>query len=321
MNSFRLVSFASLLCSFGLTLPATGQEYNVPASRHEVSSDGTTAPGLNLNIPPESVSPAQSNQLNSREFQPEITDEGSITDEYPFPIEPMGDFGSELESHPMLDRPLDFTLGTTDAVAHLPPVFVHARQTVPLSDRTAEIWVKFPANSCSKISVNFVEYSAQGDFSIIRTRLSKNQRRRYYIAVQSFCQGISEPRTLTPMVNSTVLQNEAGMYFVDLRPGERVLIHFLSDYDCPDVKQQPARSVAAPGTKALPQIKSEGQTPGESPFPKVEGTPPAESGESRPEIPTDPATPPAPHPEALPVETSTTIPEGSGARLTPEAGE
>ena len=311
MNSFRLVSFATLLCFFGFTIPATGQEYNDPASRREVSGNGTAAPGLTLSIPGESVSPAQSNQLNSRDFQPEITDEGSITDEYPCPIEPMGDFGSELESHPMLDQPLDFTLGATDAVAQLPRVFVHARETVRLSDRTAEIWVKFPANSCSRISVNFVEYSPQGDFSIIRTRLSRNERRRYYIAAQSFCQGISEPCALTPMVNAKVLQNEAGMYFVDLRPGERVLIHFPSDYDCPYVKQQPARSVAAPGTKALPQIKSEGQTPDESPAPKVEGTPPAEPRESRLEIPTDPATRPNPDTEVPPVDPSTTIPDGS----------
>ena len=296
MNSFRLVSFASLLCSFGLTLPATGQEYNVPASRHEVSSDGTTAPGLNLNIPPESVSPAQSNQLNSREFQPEITDEGSITDEYPFPIEPMGDFGSELESHPMLDQPLDFTLGTTDAVAHLPPVFVHARQTVPLSDRTAEIWVKFPANSCSKISVNFVEYSAQGDFSIIRTRLSKNQRRRYYIAARSFCHGISEPRTLTPMVNSTVLQNEAGMYFVDLRPGERVLIHFLSDYDCPDVNDFARNPEAASSAGSTETNESHEETTTDAPASTTEGTIP-ETHEG-PETSTSPVPPVPPIPDA-----------------------
>ncbi len=130
--------------------------------------------------------------------------------------------------------------------------FVHERKTVRTSERTAEIWIKLPENSNAYVSVNFTERASQGSFQIFRTRLTKYEPRRYYIAAWCLCDGSGERILLEPTLNDPrICTDESGMYYVDLFPGDRIQIWFPNAPSC--VKDMVSPDISARNT-TTPQI-------------------------------------------------------------------
>ena len=235
MNSFRLVSFATLLCCFGLTLPATGQEYNDPASRHEVSAEGPTTPGFTLTIPEESVSLAQSNQLTSRNFQPGINVDGVNADNHRTSGDghsPVEDTQSDCDPQnwDMLSLPSQF-MDPTEAsnpsglqLLQLPPVYVHNRQTVPLSKRMAEIWMTFPEGIDAWVSVNYVEYPPEGSVRVFRSSLRHDGSKAYRISARY---RTDKGWVYLRATGATVKRElDAHSFEVKVQPGDQVRIAF-----------------------------------------------------------------------------------------------
>lgn len=162
--------------------------------------------------------------------------------------------GVELSPHPEMVREATRRRVRTDyrgpaqlAVA-APGVFVHQPQQVRVSERTAELWIKLPANAY--VSVNFVEYSPVGGLRIFKTKLSSHEARRYYIDAWCPCPGSCDRESLgAPKDSPHVNVDENGMRYVDLMPGDRVVIDYTGKEPCPEIQRH---TISASGAAAAP---------------------------------------------------------------------
>lgn len=168
--------------------------------------------------------------------------------------------GVELSPHPEMvpeatrRRVRTVYRGPADVAVAVPGVFVHQPQQVRVSERTAELWIKLPANAY--VSVNFVEYSPVGGFRIFKTKLSSHEPRRYYIDAWCPCPGSCDRESLgAPKDSPHVNVDENGMLYVDLLPGDRVVIDYTGKTPCPEII--PTTTAPVADSAAAPQTTDE----------------------------------------------------------------
>jgi len=122
---------------------------------------------------------------------------------------------------------------STPSLTALTHPFVHHRQTVPVSERDAEIWVSLPQKLQSAVSVNFVEYPPAGSFRKFQTRLRTSQPRRFYLSAKSWDPAYNHWVDLRSASLETDID---GSTFVDLTPGQVSKVQFVHPSDalaCP----------------------------------------------------------------------------------------
>lgn len=206
MRFFSFIPIAFVFCGPWAVIPARAQELLCPAPASGDFGEWSF----------EDCPPLPSMEIPGRE--------ANISDD-PNQTEPLPGFASRFGMMPRFDQSNDIMQSMDDLISLLPPVFVHERQTVRMSDRTAEIWVKLPENSESSVSVNFVEYPPEGNFRIFRTRLTTQEPRRFYLSAKRWDVKANRWIELVPMLS---LSNEGttGFNYVELQPGQRQIVQF-----------------------------------------------------------------------------------------------
>ena len=98
--------------------------------------------------------------------------------------------------------------------------------TTPSHDRTAQVWMQFPAGTNPSVRINFTEYPPEGDFRIFRTTIPGPGPRRYYISAVRYVNQVAVPLTVlhasVPLMHDGVIDQP----YVDLLPGSTAKIAF-----------------------------------------------------------------------------------------------
>ena len=103
-------------------------------------------------------------------------------------------------------------------------VNVHNRQTIPLSKRTAEIWMTFPEGIDSWVSVNYVEYPPEGSVRVFRSSLRHDGSRAYRISARYR----TDKGWVYLRATGTAVKREldAHTFEVKVQPGDQVRVAF-----------------------------------------------------------------------------------------------
>ncbi len=239
MKLFSLLSIAGLVCGLCLPSPAHGQGLGTGAPLFDEHGQGPTkhnSPGEVPALPISADVAAEPDYRNAGEplppLSPEIRFEGMNVEEPTCPPLPLMEMGPPFETMAHLAHSDGIMQSLDDQIAQLPPVFVHHRQTVRVSDRTAEIWVKLPRDSQSSVSVNFVEHPPEGDFRIFRTRINTLEPRRFYLSAKRWDVHANHWTDLAAV--PTLYSDETpDLGYIELGPGQRQIVTFT---DCQPLK-------------------------------------------------------------------------------------
>lgn len=136
------------------------------------------------------------------------------------------------------------------------PVYVHPRQTVRHSKRHAEIWIRLPKNSRSRVSVNFVEYPPTTDFRIFKTSLPTQEATRFYLEASEWRDNQWHALVGGPQLVSH--PEDANLKYIDLRPGDKRFVSFAPEQAA--AHQGATDSELKTLTDAIKQLQNEVRT-------------------------------------------------------------